>query len=274
MTDQSPLKKLPPSSNRWLAIGLEENEAAVWSVEHITVYTQRVLGDWMLARTESIETPSEQFARKCHSLPLNLEWKRWALEHEAKEVRFWPVLPDRSLVVKTRIPVIVPPKTTIELYVNFPIWLEVSVLQKSEYYTLDTIVPTSLSNTWYGTQYEGQLCYALRSRARRSLEDLTDEPLRAVCLFRIINQSEDSLPVEKIKIDPNHLSLYQSASRLWTNHVTVTFKGNEEHSELHYNSSPPKELKKHTLIREALAPPNRGSIIDRLLFRSDDSEDQ
>jgi len=273
MTDQTIRKKTPPAAKRWLAIRLDENEAAIWSVENIMVYTQRVLGDWMLARAESETTPTEQAARKIDSLPLSLDWKRWALEHEAKEVRFWPTLPNRPLVIKTRIPVIVPPKTTVKLYVNFPIWLEVSVLQEDEYYTLDTIVPTTLSNTWYGTQYEGQLCYALRSRARRSLEDLTDEPLRAVCLFQITNRSEDSLPVEKIKIDPNHLSLYQSGSRLWTNCVNVTFKGNDEHSELHYDSSPPEELKNAKLIREAVDPPHRGSIIDRLLFRSEHTED-
>jgi len=273
MTETSLRKKPTPAAKRWLAIGLEENEAAIWSVENITVYAQRVLGDWMLSRTESDGLPAEQAARKINALPLNLDWKRWALEHEAKEVRFWPTFPDRPLVVKTRIPVIVPPLTNVELYVNFPIWLEVSVLQKSEYYALDTIVPSTLSNTWYGTQYEGQLCYALRSRARRSLEDLTDEPLRAVCLFKISNHAEESLPVEKIRIDPAHLSLYQHKSRLWTNSITVTFKGKEEHSELNYEDSPPKELKNPTLVREAEIPPHRGSIIDRLLFRSDNSND-
>lgn len=266
-------RKMPPAATRWLAIALETNEAAIWSVENITVYAQRVLGDWMLARTKSEENPVEQAARKIDSLPLNLDWKRWALEHEAKEVRFWPTFPDRPLVVKTRIPVIVPPNTHVALYVNFPIWLEVSVLQKKDYYTLDTIIPTTLSNTWYGTQFEGQLCYALRSRARRSLEDLTEEPLRAVCLFRIHNQAEESLPVEKIRIDPAHLCLYQSRSRLWTNSITVTFKGKEELSELHYADTPPAELKNPKLVREADISHHRGSIIDRLLFRSDHSED-
>ena len=272
MSEHSTIKPPTSTQSHWLAINIAENEAAIWSVEDISVYAQRVTGDWMLARAASESIPIEQVARKITWLPINLDWKRWALEHEAPEVRFCPAFPDRPLVVKTRIPVIVPPKTTVELYVNLPIWLEVSVSQGSKYYTLDTIAPTTLSNTWYGTHFEGQLCYALKSRPRRSLEDLSEEPLRAVCLFKIRNSSKVSLPVEKIRIDPAHLSLYQSNRRLWTNCVTVTFKGDEEHSEIDYDDSAPRDLDEPTLIRESDRPSSKGSIIDRLLFRSENPE--
>lgn len=266
--------KMPKAlSSRWLTIKLAENEAAIWSVEKISVYAQRVVGDWMLAHSESNTPQTGRAATKISSLPLDLNWKRWALEHEAKEVRFWPAFPDRALVVKTRIPVIVPPKTSVELFINLPIWLEVSVKQEDKYYTLEKIAPSKLSNTWYGTHFEGELCYALKSRARRSLEDLSEDPLRAVCLFTIKNRSEVSLPVEKIRINPSHLSIYLAKRRLWTNSVSVTFEGGQEHSKLHYESEAPKTLSKAELIREADEGANRGSIIDRLLFRAQNAEE-
>jgi len=266
----------PPSSmdSRWFSIRLDSNEAALWSVENVTVYAQRILGDWMLARTESSKLKIDQRANKTDSLPIDLSWKRWALEHDAQEIRFWPSFPDKALVVKTRIPVLIPPETSVDLYVNLPIWLEISVTQKDLSYTLDTIAPTTLSNTWYGTLFEGHLCYAIKSRARRSFEDLSDEPLRAVCKLHIRNRSKDSLPVEKIRIQPEHLSLYRIGERLWTSAVTVTFKGKEHAAELDYVSTPPETTSPIELIRTASSHPNKRSIIDRLFFRTQESEDK
>ncbi len=260
----------PPSGkeSRWLSIRIAENQAAVWSVENITVFAQRVLGDWMLARDENPDLLIEREARQISWLPLHLDWKRWALEREASEIRFWPAFPDRPLVVKTRMPVIVPPHSSVDLYVNLPVWLEVSVAQNDSFYTLDTIAPAKLSNTWYGTHFEGQLCYAVKSRARRSLDDLPEEPLRAVCPLKIRNRSQDSLPVEKIRIHPDHLYLYQSRNRLWTNPVVATFEGKEKHIELNYHNEAPPFLKKARSIREAKQPQRRESIIDRLFFRT------
>ncbi|MGK0236768.1 MAG: hypothetical protein ACI92G_000224 [Candidatus Pelagisphaera sp.] len=255
------------SDTHWLSIPLRENEAAVWSAENLTVYAQRVSGDWMLARDESDEARPEQQARTISSVPLGLDWKRWALNKRANEIRFWPSFPDKPLVVKTKIPVILPPKTSVELYVNIPIWLEISVAQDDTLYTLDTVTPTRLSNTWYGTLFEGQLCYAIKSRARRALEDLDDEPLRAACLFKIHNRSEDSLPVDKIRILTEHLSLYQTLERLGTNSVEVNFQGDEHGSELSYESASPEFLKNGQIVREANKPFHRQTLLDKLIFR-------
>lgn len=263
----------PPDArySRWLSIRMAENEATVWSVENVTVFAQRVLGDWMLARGTAEDLIVGIESRKIGWIPLHLEWKRWALEHQAKEIRFWPTFPDKPIVVKTRIPVIVPPNTSVNLYINLPIWLEISVIQNGEVYTLDTIAPTTLTNTWYGDLFDGQLCYALRSRARRSLDDLSEEPLRGVCLLKIKNRSPDSLPVEKIRIHPDHLNLYRSKNRLWTNAIEATFSGAQEQIELKYETEAPSALQKPELIREANISLRKDSIIDKLFFkRSED----
>lgn len=255
------------SDTHWLSIPLNENEAALWSAENLTIYAQRISGDWMLARDESDEARPEQQVRKISSVPLGLDWKRWALNKRAKEIRFWPAFPDKPLVVKTRIPVIVPPKTSIELYINIPIWLEISVSQGEEYYPLDKVYPSRLSNTWYGTLFEGQLCYAIKSRARRTLAYLDNESLRAACLFKINNQSENSLPVDKIRILPEHLGLYQTLDRLATSPITVNFRGNEQGSEISYEAGAPEFLKNGRLVREADKPFHRQTLLDKLIFR-------
>jgi len=255
------------SDTHWLTIPLKENEASIWSIANVSVYAQRVSGDWMLARDESEEAITEQQVQKISSVPLGLDWKRWALNKKADEIRFWPTFPDKSLVVKTRVPVIIPPKTSIELYINIPIWLEISVAQGEEYYSLDKVAPSRLSNTWYGTLFEGELCYAIKSRARRALEDLNNGPLQAVCLFKINNQSENSLPVDKIRILPEHLTLYQTLDRLGTSSVTIDFQGDENGSKVSYESVAPEFLKDGRLVREADKPFQRQNLLDKLIFR-------
>lgn len=253
--------------SRWLSVRLNDNEVVVWNVEETTIYVQRIAGDWMMARDESKERVKVFESRIVSSLPLNLEWKRWALEGDIDEVRFWPAFPDRPLVVKTRIPVIVPPDTSVTLYINLPLWLNVSIGTGKQSYSLENIGPTKLSNTWYGTQFEGQLCYALKSRARRALEDLEEHALRAVCVFHIRNRSTHSLPVERIRILPEHLSLFESNGRLYTSSVTVTFEHSDDGAKIAYHPSYPNLLEGAKILREADKPFRRGSLLDRLIFK-------
>lgn len=251
----------------WLSIQLNENEAVSWSVENTTVYVQQIVGDLVVATENTKVAAIDDKVLPVTSLPIGLEWKRWAFEKEFHEVRFWPILPNKPLVVKTRIPIIIPPKSSIELYINLPIWLEISVMQEGKNSVLDVIETSKLSNTWYGTHFEGELGFALKSRARRSLEDLDTEPLRAVCLFKVSNRSNDSIPVEKIRIHSEHLNLYQAQERLWTSSVKVSIRDREEGAEVQYEPSAPPIISGATLIRGSKKAHHRYTLLDKLIFR-------
>mgnify|MGYP006079187085 CR=1 FL=1 len=261
------MKTIPSKlDSHWNSLSLEDNEAAIWSTEELSIYAQRLRGDWMLAETTNDDPAGKHSVRRTDSLPLGLDWKRWAFQDNVADIRFWPTFPDRPLIVKTRIPVVVPPKSSINLYINIPIWLEVSIAHKDSFETLDKFSPVKLSDTWYGSSFEGQLCYALKSRARRNLDDLENESLRAVCMFRIRNKSDETLPVERIRVIGDHLNLYNIDDRLWASSVDIIFNGKDEKTSVEYQTNAPIESPNSNQIREATKPYRHASFLDKFLF--------
>ncbi|MCB1123062.1 MAG: DUF432 domain-containing protein, partial [Verrucomicrobiae bacterium] len=197
---------------------------------------------------------------------IDVEWKRWGGLGKFPIVNFRPAFPDRPLVVKTKAPVMVSPEQTIDLYINIPVWVEVCLETDTALTTLGVFPTRTLSNTWFGTQFEGELCYALKSLARRVKEDLTIEALAATCRFSITNRYEEPLPLDRLRVLPRYLSIYKSRRRLWTSPIKVVSNGPGEPSHLDYPVEPhddarstiqlvrpPDEVYRSSFFRESFA---------------------
>lgn len=124
-----------------------------------------------------------------------------------------------------------------------------------------------LSNIWFGDPMSGDLCYSLRTRARREIANWQTEPHRAVCPVTIRNAANTQLDVERFCVHAVHLSVFAGASRLWTNGVKITFKGEAEVSQLEYADKPPgyEEVgevlsKPRTLIKKTLLKRSLGGF--------------
>ena len=57
-----------------------------------------------------------------------------------------------------------------------------------------------LSNTWFGDPMGGELCYALRTSARRSFDTLRKRPNRAICSVLIKNAFSTPLDFQRLCI--------------------------------------------------------------------------
>jgi hypothetical protein len=79
----------------------------------------------------------------------------------------------------------------------------------------------------------------------------------------IRNNSIGQVEIERFCVHVAHLSLYPGVSRLWTNGVKITFKGEAEISQLEYEEKPPT----YEAIDKALSEP-RMPVKKRLLKRS------
>ncbi|MDQ8205507.1 DUF432 domain-containing protein [Pelagicoccus sp. SDUM812003] len=255
---------------RWTHAKLQDAQPVVWRASAFSIYAQRLKEDLMLAHSVDRDQPNLATSpQPVNSLPLGLDWKRWALSLSDDHIAFKPALPDRPIVVKTRTPVIVPPNAQVSLFVSLPVWVEVSAGKSaSDLSPLEVFCTQKLSNTWYGTNFEGELCYALKSRARRSLEDLDDEPLRAVCRFSTRNRSEEALPLEKIRVAPEHLAIYETKEHLWTTSLNVEFLGKDLPSRVTYESERPGEAKGGKLMREPAKSPKSASFLDHFVFKN------
>ena len=192
----------------------------------------------------------------------DLSWARWVIGKDESTVRLAPATPDRPVVVRPEVPLRLPSKKEALFFVNFPIWVRVVVGAKRGVKLCEKPC-ISLSKTWFGDPTSGSLCYSMRTRARRAIEDIQPRPHRAVCPVMIRNSSEQQLDLERICVHVEHLTLYQGVTRLWANQVDVTFRGDSEISQLSYAKRPPTYEAVSDVMCEARRP-----VKESLLARS------
>lgn len=170
--------------------------------------------------------------------PAGLDWSRWVCGDDCDRILLSPLTPDRPVVVRPELPVRIPPSHEALFFVGIPIWVQIST-GNSDYTKLCEQPSVVLSNIWFGDPMSGDLCYSLRTRARRVISDSQAEPHRAVCPVKIRNAARGQVEIERFCVHVAHLSVYPGNSRLWTNGVQITFKGEDEVSQLEYSETPP-----------------------------------
>lgn len=124
------------------------------------------------------------------------------------------------MVARPEIPLTLPPKESVKLYLSTPIWLRVVVESdagKSERFLWEepTIRP---SDTWFGDKpIVGELAYASLTHARLSLTEVLWLPQRVVTEVEVHNDTNDELQLPRLSIPVRALSVHlDEAGRLWS----------------------------------------------------------
>jgi len=187
------------------------------------------------------------------SEPEDLDWGRWVVGTNADTIKLMPLTPDRPLVVRPEVPLKIPTNHEALFFVSFPIWVRI-VTDKPRQLNLCEVPSVVLSNIWFGDPMSGELCYSLRSRARRKINNSEPSPHRAICPVRIRNSSMRQLDVERFCVHVEHLKIYDGIEKLWTNEISITFKGESEVSQVQYAQSPPSFEPVKNVVSEARIP--------------------
>ena len=103
----------------------------------------------------------------------------------------------------------------------------------------------------------------MRTRARRDIRETQPRPHRAVCPVRIRNSAPQQLDLERFCVHVEHLTLYQGTTRLWANQIDITFRGDNEVSQLDYAKHAPT----FETVGEVICHPRR-PLKESLLERS------
>ncbi|MGB2806737.1 MAG: DUF432 domain-containing protein [Sedimentisphaerales bacterium] len=185
--------------------------------------------------------------------PADLDWGRWIVREEMNTFQLLPIMPDRPVVVHPELPVKIPNGHEALFFVSIPVWVRVLVGEKKPIDLCEMPV-LILSNTWFGDPMSGQLCYSLRSRARRQIKDSEPNPSRAVCPVKIRNTSPKQLDIERLCVHVEHLKTYSGDKNLWTNGITVTFRGEDQVSKIDYSRERPDFEPIGEMLSEARAP--------------------
>jgi len=200
--------------------------------DEIHIATKR-LGD------ELVEDDIVSFASSDENQQESLDWKRWVVGEKSNTISILPIMPDRPVVVRPEVPVKIPEGHEALFFVSIPVWVKI-VIVNSEESILCEEPSIILSNIWFGDPMSGELCYSLRSRARRQIVDAEAKPHKAICPVRIKNVARSQLDVDRFCINVEYLKIYKGQNQLWTNEIHISFQGEDAASRIDYLQKSPE----------------------------------
>lgn len=240
------------SDDFWKPFRLENQQARGFALGPLRIWVKRDGDDWLaLVFRDGDLTRHDCIPRLEDEVPEAGQWRRVGSVAASPELKLLPALPNRPVVVRPEVPYTILPGERVQFYVGVPLWIH---LQSKDDVMLVEEPVVRLSNTWFGTPMEGELAYAMRTMAKRQLEDLDFHPWRAVCPVRIKNQRKERLTFERICLHVQYLDLYQDAREgIWTNESGVTVREGSDNnwSRISYARSAPDDLKAATLLVKA-----------------------
>ena len=188
---------------------------------------------------ETVESEAITFSVVEKKADSSLDWKRWVVGESSDTISIVPVMPDRPVVVRPEVPVKIPEGHEALFFLSIPVWVKI-VVNNAKEIVLCQEPSILLSNTWFGDPMNGELCYSLRTKARREIVGAAAKPHRAACPVRILNTTKAQLDVDRFCVHVEHLNTYRGTNRLWTNEVCIKFQGEEAVSKVDYMQKKPK----------------------------------
>jgi hypothetical protein len=244
----------------WNQFDLKDGENLCWDVGALCLHAHRMHADWSLAWKISDSPAEDRTEVNRQPIPPDLEAQRWVFSNPLATLSILPEMPDRPLVVRPREPICIPAKTSLSSYIHFPTQAGVAVMDGKHRIPLISIYTERLSNTWFGENTSGELAYACRTPMARDAESPELLASHVLCPFRVRNASDSLLRLERVLLRMKPLAIYLGQKRLWTNEVSVVFKGESVDVQIEYASTPPQEADGAILLTEAAEKPDRGFL--------------
>ncbi len=216
--------------------------------------------EWHIAH-ETDGASEDRYALSINEVPFDAgrSWTRWILDEKVDTIQLKPQLPDRPLIVRPEMPMCLMPKQSIQFFVGIPLWLAITFGKRQE---LVVEVPSQvLSNSWFGALTEGELCYAMKTTAKLSPENLGPNAQRVVYPLEVRNASKEKLNFVRLCLRPQYLNIYQGATRLWTNKGRVSYRGEDSWSRFVYSSAAPEFDRAARLLGNAREAMQRGALL-------------
>lgn len=178
--------------------------------------------------------------------PEDIKYARWAHKGGHATLKILPALADLPLIVHSEYSLKISPYTDIQVYSRVPIWIAISV--ENDGYQLIELPVSKLSKTWFGTPLEGESCYYTTTKARRNLSKVTSEPHLVTCPITIANKSSEVLDFERFCFRVERLGIYKHDGFLWTDETQITYRGEDQNSDVIMTGKLPEGITKQMQI--------------------------
>jgi len=253
--------ELAPSAAPWGTHALPEGEATTIGIGPLTLWVRAPEGEVWIAyapgggsRGGRADVP--EAATRARERAED-DWVRWPVPEGTDAIVLSPVLGPRPVVVEPEVSFRLLPQSGARIFVRVPAWVRLR-LPGAEGAVLTEVPSVLLSDTWWGDPTEGELCHWLSTTARRAVDPGVIGPHHVVCPLQLANRSEEELPVERIALRVEHLSIYAEDGRFWADETRVRYRGAEEGSEIEMAGRPPAEAPGSTRVAEPRSPIPRG----------------
>jgi hypothetical protein len=164
----------------WSCRDVDEGQGICCTLGPLTLTLLRESDAWHLwmSREEWDETQAYEAAvETLQARPEPGDSERFVFGKSPRRLCLRPLLADRSVVVRARQSVFIPPGEEAMLYLSTPVWVSVDLGEPAR--ALREIPVQQLSDTWFGpSTREGELCYAARTHARNHLDEVPRRPHR------------------------------------------------------------------------------------------------
>ncbi|GJL66979.1 MAG: hypothetical protein NPIRA05_19500 [Nitrospirales bacterium] len=182
-----------------------------WQINQLSLYVWHTDVEWRFAwvREKEIvpETEAYRFQNEGITLPepADLEHARFVIGGNQGEVELRLQLADRPMIARPEVPMFVPIGESATLFVSTGIWIQLVISDK----VLLDIPVYRPSDTWFGQNTrEGELCYFSLTRARTERSLVTKDAHRATTPITVINQCDEMLRIERLRVPTPYLSLF------------------------------------------------------------------
>ncbi len=216
--------------------------------DQLTIFQSRFVSALCKRVDDEVWLASVQGDYRSEFADADISWTRWVAIDPDEPIAFTPIFPDRPVVVQPEHAFKIAPGARTKIYVSLPMWLRIEKIRPAREMLIE--VPTVvLSNTWFGSFTEGELCYWAPSPAARTIPDAGPESSsNAICPIQIINRAEEALVVDKIAIRVEHLCIFKLNGQFWSDPMQINYKGTEDLSRIEITGKVPAEARGATLL--------------------------
>ena len=183
----------------WSVRRIGEDRVTLVRLGPLRLWLARADKEWGLAHERGEADDVRDIAQvPVDVVPENLDWSNLLFSEAPREFCLRASVPDRPVVVKPSHPVSIPRGESGRFFVPVPVFLQVVVLSGRKEVELGTISTQCLSDTWFGTVTEGDLCYSVPMPASMDFESMQPHAHHIVFPVEVENHSEEKLVVEKL----------------------------------------------------------------------------
>ena len=243
----------------WQSLDIPDGTTAVRQFGPLQLELTRTAHEWRVVPSE-VAAPYVPGYVGPAALPRRFEPIRLVADASAPELRFVPALAPRSIVARPETPLFVVAGSTVELFVSTPVWVQLRATHApGVLYELATV---ELADTWFGEiAGDGELCFASRTGARTTLEPVLLQPARALSVIGLENRSDKHLPIERLKLLVQNLSLFRSGDGvLWTERLRFHTEAAGDVMEVELGDRPPTQAGETERVAEPRAAGERRSF--------------